>query len=133
MRHAECDAPKCECVEWNRNLPPTRDTMSYGCLKSTVRKTPNKTALGECCYFSYTALFKLSFLVAFMLISILIDCSFHSCCPCVHCFSHRYSVACFASIVVVVPILDTRHWIQSCCLIPAIGRVETSVSHRRSH
>jgi hypothetical protein len=74
-----------------------------------------------------TALFKLSFLVAFMLISILIECSFHSCCPCVHCFSHRYSVACFASIVVVVPILDTRHWIQSCCLIPAIGRVETSV------
>ena len=43
MRHAECDAPKCECVEWNRKLPPMRDTMSYGCLKSTVRETPNKT------------------------------------------------------------------------------------------
>lgn len=43
------------------------------------------------------------FLDAFMLISILIDCSFHSCCPCLHCFSHHYSVACSASIVVVVP------------------------------
>ena len=51
---------------------------------------------------------------AFMLISILIDCSFHSYCPCLHCFSHHYSVACFASIVVVVPVLDTRHWNQSC-------------------
>jgi len=48
-----------------------------------------------------------------MLISILIDCSFHSYCPCLHCFSHHYSVACFASIVVVVPVLDTRHWTQS--------------------
>ena len=56
-----------------------------------------------------TTSFKLSFLVAFMSISILIDCSFHSCCPCAHCFSHHYSVACSASIVVVVPSLDTRH------------------------
>jgi hypothetical protein len=72
-------------------------------------------------------------LIAFVLISILIDCSFHSCCPCAHCFSHHYSAACSASIVVVVPSLDTRHWIQSVCLNTAIGRVETSVSHRRSH
>ena len=42
-------------------------------------------------------------LVAFTSISILIDCSFHSCCPCAHCSSHHYSVACSASIVVVVP------------------------------
>jgi hypothetical protein len=72
-------------------------------------------------------------LAVFVLISILIDCSFHSCCcPCAHCFSRQYSAACSASIVVVVPEFGYQDWIQSCCLIPAIGRVETSVSHRRS-
>jgi hypothetical protein len=33
-------------------------------------------------------------LVILSLFSILIDCSFHSCCPCAHCFSHHCSVAC---------------------------------------
>jgi hypothetical protein len=38
-----------------------------------------------------------------------------------------------ASVDVVVPESGNQHWVQSCCLIPAIGRVETSVSpHRRS-
>jgi hypothetical protein len=27
MHHAECDAPKCECDEWDKKLPPTRDTI----------------------------------------------------------------------------------------------------------
>ena len=71
---------------------------------------------------------------AFMLISILIDCSFHSYCPCLHCFSHHYSVACFASIaVVVVPFWIPGTELKATCLSSAIGRVETSVSHRRSH
>ena len=66
-----------------------------------------------------TALFKLSFLVAFVLISIQINCSFHSCCPCAHCFSHHYSVACSASIVGVVPefgyqALDSKLLFDSC-------------------
>ena len=84
------------------------------------------------CSHQITAAFKLSLLVAFMLISILINCSFipaaHVCIA-----SVTIIVTCSASIVVVVPVLDTRHWSQSCRLIPAIGRVETSVSHRRSH
>jgi hypothetical protein len=52
-------------------------------------------------------------LVAFMLISILINCSFipaaHVCIA-----SVTIIVTCSASIVVVVPVLDTRHWNQSC-------------------
>jgi hypothetical protein len=27
MHHAECDAPKCECDEWDKKLPPTRGTI----------------------------------------------------------------------------------------------------------
>ena len=60
-----------------------------------------------------TFAFKLSLLVAFMLISILINCSFipaaHVCIA-----SVTIIVTCSASIVVVVPDLDTRHWNQSC-------------------
>ena len=60
-----------------------------------------------------TFAFKLSLLVAFMLISILINCSFipaaHVCIA-----SVTIIVTCSASIVVVVPVLDTRHWNQSC-------------------
>ena len=48
-----------------------------------------------------------------MLISILINCSFN---PAAHvCIaSVTIIVTCSASIVVVVPVLDTRHWNQSC-------------------
>ena len=80
----------------------------------------------------FTALFKLSLLVAFMLISILINCSFipaaHVCIA-----SVTIIVTCSASIVVVVPIWIPGTGLKVVFLIPAIGRVETSVSHRCSH
>jgi hypothetical protein len=74
------------------------------------------------------------FLVAFVLISTLIDCSFHSCAAYVRIATVTVIVTlALLQLLSSFPILDTRHWIQSCCLIPAVGRVETSVSHRRSH
>ena len=66
-----------------------------------------------------TALFKLSLLVAFLLISILIDCSFQSCCPCSHCFSHRYSAMlcfnfCRRSRVWIPEALESKVLFDSC-------------------
>ena len=77
------------------------------------------------CSHQITAVFKLSLLVAFMLISILINCSFI---PAAHVCIASVTIiidTCSASIVVVVPVLDTRHWSQSClfdsCYTPSGG------------